>query len=116
MLDDAPKDILRSVYLDGTVDTKLIQLANEEGRTKSALIAEIVTEGCERAMAGLAAGGERAPDGLGEVGGDGLVMRSVYMPAALDERLKTLAAKLRCPVGGLIRSFVSEGVEARLAA
>lgn len=114
MFADSPKDVLRSVYLDGASDAKLIQLSNEEGRSKSALVAEIVAEGYERAAAGLPAGHDAGP--LVQAGGESLVMRSVYVPADLDERLKILAARLRCPVSGLIRRFVAEGIEARLAA
>lgn len=46
---------------------------------------------------------------------ENMVLRTVYLPKALDQRLKLLAFQLELSKNELIRSFVQEGLDARLA-
>lgn len=106
----AEKLVFRSVYIDRDVDEALRAHAERIGTSKGQMFRTFLRTGMTKSRGSLC--GAALP-------GDGsrLAARSVYLPAALDADLRSMALGLHATENDLIRELLRVGMSAlRVAA
>jgi len=98
----ADKMVFRSVYVDPDVDQALRAQAAEAGVSKGEMFRTYLTKGMRSKRAA----------GMQLAAGVTLAMRTVYLPADVDDELRKRAFMLRTTKSDLIRKYLWAGMSA----